>query len=56
MKKALAILSLVLCLVLCASVALAAGDTLVVGNPIDAVSLDPHRTNDAASARPMAQI
>ena len=56
MKKLLAILSLALCLVLCASCALAGGDTLIVGNPLDAVSLDPHRTNDAASALPIAQI
>ena len=34
MKKALAILSLVLCLVLCASVALAAGDTLIVAKRV----------------------
>lgn len=56
MKKVLAILALVLCLVLGASCAFAAGDTLIVGNPLDAVSLDPHRTNDAASALPMFQI
>ena len=56
MKKVLSILALVLCLVLGMSTALAAGDTLIVGNPLDAVSLDPHRTNDAASALPMFQI
>lgn len=56
MKKLLAILTLALCIVLCASCALAGGDTLIVGNPLDAVSLDPHRTNDAASALPIAQI
>ena len=56
MKKLLAILTLALCLVLCASCALAGGDTLIIGNPTDAVSLDPHRTNDSASALPMGQI
>ena len=56
MKKLLAILTLALCLVMSASFALAGGDTLIVGNPLDAVSLDPHRTNDAASALPIAQI
>ena len=56
MKKVLAALALVLSLVFSLSVAFAAGDTLIVGNPLDAVSLDPHRTNDAASALPMFQI
>ena len=56
MKKVMAILALALCAVLGAGAALASGDTLVVGNPTDAVSLDPHRTNDAASALPMFQI
>ena len=56
MKKVLALLVLAAVLVLSSAWALAAGDTLIVGNPTDAVSLDPHRTNDAASALPMFQI
>lgn len=56
MKKILTVLMLALCLALCAVSALADGDTLIVGNTTDAVSLDPHRTNDAASALPMFQI
>ena len=56
MKKLLAALVLALCAVLMVSAACAAGDTLVVGSPTDAVSLEPHRTNDAASALPMFQI
>ena len=56
MKKLLVLLALVLISVGSLSTASAAGDTLVVGNPTDAVSLDPHRTNDAASALPMFQI
>ncbi len=56
MKKVLVCLTLVLCLALSSVCAFAAGDTLVVGNALDAVSLDPHRTNDAASALPMFQI
>ena len=56
MKKILAILVLVSALALGSVPGLAAGDTLIVGNPLDAVSLDPHRTNDAASALPMFQI
>ena len=56
MKKILTVLMLALCLALCAVSALADGDTLIVGNTPDAVSLAPHRPTDAASALPMFQI
>lgn len=54
--KKLAALCCAAALLVCAGTALADGGELIVAQAADAVSLDPHRTNDAASAVPMFQI
>lgn len=58
LKRWLASALCALILASCAPVALAAGggNELIVAQASDAVSLDPHKTNDAASAVPMFQI